>query len=295
MGARDAAKYGKFIKPIVSVGMHFYIRVFVEVYNDTIKVQDLSENIGNVYQSTQCSSFHVIPHKITEINKSYMKYFTIGSTCKETGAPMKICGPIWIGPLHDQKVVKQAINHLENTDDIHHLKFGTSNFQTKENLIGLMTVLLEELPDVALYYKLPDLCHDLKCSSPPRKIIEAAIINAGFRVSRYHKEPQAIKTDAPNHILWDIMRAWCKENPTSNKRNKKENTQNILTKSRESILAVLPSIDVDFTIPEELKKGYRKKVRRFPMNPQANWGPKPKASRRNLQSNLTSAISRSSI
>jgi len=39
--ATTAAKYGRTIKPILSVGMNFYIRVFVEVYNDKAGVSEM--------------------------------------------------------------------------------------------------------------------------------------------------------------------------------------------------------------------------------------------------------------
>ena len=41
------------------------------------------------------------------------------------------------------------------------------------------------------------------------------------------------------------------------------------------ILEVEPKISVDFTIPKGLDM--KKKAQRFPMNPEKNWGPKPRA------------------
>jgi hypothetical protein len=95
---------------------------------------------------------------------------------------------------------------------------------TKTRLHGLLTSVSEELSDVPLFYILPDLCHILHCSCPPLLQVKAALVNAGYQVSAYHKELQAIKTDAPLHVLWDIMRSWCKEHPSkaSSKRIKPE-------------------------------------------------------------------------
>ena len=76
-----------------------------------------------------------------------------------------------------------------------------------------MTIASEELQDVPLYYTLPDLCHTLGCTTPPMDSFKSAIMNAGYRVSAYHKEASAVKSDAPNHVIWDILRAWCKEHP----------------------------------------------------------------------------------
>ena len=38
-------------------------------------------------------------------------------------------------------------------------------------------------------------------------------ICAGYRVSGTHANPLGIKTDAPFHIIWDIVRAWVAEHP----------------------------------------------------------------------------------
>ena len=66
----------------------------------------------------------------------------------------------------------------------------------------------EELPDVPLYYTLPSLCETVHCSSPKMDDVRSALVNAGYRVSAFHKEADAIKTDAPNSVVWDIMRCW---------------------------------------------------------------------------------------
>jgi len=109
--------------------------------------------------------------------------------------------------------------------------------------------------------------------------VKAAIFNAGYRMSGYHKEPQAIKTDAPDRVVWDIMRAWYKQREAEQKQNnpKKEPAEG---SAAAKILSSEPSIEVDFTMPKVLlkKESDRKKgVARFPVNPEAHWGPKPKA------------------
>ena len=35
------------------------------------------------------------------------------------------------------------------------------------------------------------------------------------RVSGSHASPLAIKTDAPSHVIWDILRCWIKDHPLS--------------------------------------------------------------------------------
>lgn len=188
-----------------------------------------------------------------------------------------------MGHLHDDEVVETALTRLESNDSdkvVPDMKW----IATKTRLHGLLTSVSEELPDVPLYYTLPDLCSTLHCTCPPMIKMKAALVNAGYRVSAYHKEPQAIKTDAPNQVIWDILRAWCKENPpqTSAKRSKQEQDND----AKNKILAAESSIEVDFEVPKGLDQ--RKKAQRYPANPEKNWGPKPRASGRKRKAVETS-------
>ena len=60
------------------------------------------------------------------------------------------------------------------------------------------------------YYLLSDLCSVVRVTAIPLVDMYSAITNAGYRVSNTHKEPLAIKTDAPNVVVWDIIRAYAK-------------------------------------------------------------------------------------
>jgi tRNA (guanine26-N2/guanine27-N2)-dimethyltransferase len=269
--ATSAARYGRTIRPILSVGMDFYVRVFVEVYDDKAAVNALSLNVGNVYQSTQCPSFQVVPSGQLGGKKGnvYQPSRLPTSVCTETGGALKIAGPLWTGPMHDRDVLAEALKRLESPPT------ADSTLQwitTRERLRGLLMSCHEELSDAPLFYRLPDLSKCLHLSTPPVTDFKSALINAGYRVSGYHKDPQAIKTNAPTTIVWDVLRAWAKKRPP----HKPAEDDSTAAK----ILAVEPIIVVDFTTPRCIREANvaNQKVSRFPMNPQANWGPKPKAS-----------------
>lgn len=40
-----------------------------------------------------------------------------------------------------------------------------------------------------------------------------ALEAAGYRTSSMHREPLALKTDAPGAAVWDILRCWARDNP----------------------------------------------------------------------------------
>jgi len=184
--------------------------------------------------------------------------FLAPAFCNETGAPFKLAGPTWIAPLHDFDWVTAALDRLDCGAD--------AFLSTQERLHGVLTAVSEELPDVPLYYTLPDLCAALHCSSPKMAEVKAALMHAGFRCSQTHREPDAVKTDAPPRVVWDIMRAWCKKHPVSEKR---------LSESRSAaakILATEPTLEVSFATTAALRA--KPKARRWAPNPEEYWGPK---------------------
>ena len=211
--------------------------------------------------------------------------------CGETGATYKLGGPLWTGPLHDLDVVHDAISGLEaamENDGVNPLGGSPVHpLHTARTLHGLLVSVSEEVPDAPLYHLLPTLCSAVNSATIPMVTFKAALVNAGYEVSAYHKEPGAVKTNAPNHVVWDVVRAWCKEHPPAKRKDSKRHLKgeekgsnapqnkpdvDIATK----ILSKEIQTEVDFTIPKGF--GERKKAKRWAHNPEANWGPKKAAS-----------------
>ena len=136
---------------------------------------------------------------------------------------------------------------------------------TKDRIKGLLESCREELADAPLYYQLPDLTKAVKLEAFPMTQMKAALINAGYNVSGYHKEPQAVKTNAPNSVVFDILRAWAKKHPPKKALEEGSFAAKILAKE--------PSIAVDFSMPKG-GLGHARSVARFPVNPTTHWGPK---------------------
>ena len=83
----------------------------------------------------------------------------------------------------------------------------------------MLTSVLEELPDVPLFHQLAHMCSVLHVPTPTLLAVVSALMRQGYRVSRSHTDASAIKTDAPNGVLWDVLRCWVskyKPNPNPN-------------------------------------------------------------------------------
>jgi len=150
---------------------------------------------------------------------------------------------------------------------------------------ALLTLAAEELPDVPLFYQLPQLVKIVRTSSPPMWMMRAAILNAGYRVSIAHAGDASIKTNAPNHVIWDILRCCIRDNSGPSKSLAQDSAGAV-------ILAAAPILQADFTrcanadVSTTARKHSGKGVRFLP-NPESNWGPKARASRKRKGTGMT--------
>jgi hypothetical protein len=355
-----AGKYKRHIEPWLSMGIDYYQRVWVRVWESPMEVKRSALKRAMVYQSTQCGSFYLQPIAQLRDGRADLPpvptHVTAPTVCPETGGRMKIGGPIWSDPIHKKDVVDELVRRVACYEpEAAHAAEGAPLLMTQDRLTGLLTAMSEELPDCPLFYYLPDLCSVLHSHVPALVDVQSALLNAGHRVSQFHKEPLAVKTDAPPHVVWDIMREYCrlhppaKQNPASlaksDKKMKKRKTAGyagpedveaegqgggeggapVASSSAAAAAAAAdgrymagskaearaikfpdvserilsnPSLTkVDFTTHPTLRKGLhaaaddahpaKKRVSRFPPNPEAHWGPRRKST---TNSTVTSGL-----
>ncbi|CAI5731936.1 unnamed protein product [Hyaloperonospora brassicae] len=257
----SANRYARHIVPIASCSIDFYVRIFVRVYKSPVNVKKAMTKLSHVFQCVQCESFHLQPLGVSSGNSYHASRGPIvGKQCDQCDGKFKVAGPIWSAPLHSRDIVLKIRDRVEKS---------TSEFPTKSRLHGLLTTLSEELVDAPLHYTLPGLSKVLHCSNPRMSQIQGAIRHAGYKSSQFHKVPEAIKTNAPNDVIWDIMRCWVKKHPVNKKRDGQDT-------SGSRILAKEPKLEANFS-SKRLGPSEKPKALRFPLNPEPNWGPKARA------------------
>ncbi|XP_065898799.1 tRNA (guanine(26)-N(2))-dimethyltransferase-like isoform X2 [Dysidea avara] len=260
-----ANRYHRYTIPLLSCSVDFYVRVFVRVFTSPALVKRTPSKLSMVYHCNGCESFHLQPlgKKIEEGKRRKYPPSTgppVDRKCDQCGHVFKLGGPIWSEPMHDVEFVNGLLADV---------KEESSKYETFERIDGLLNVISEELQDVPLYYVLDHLCGKLHCNSPKMLAIRSAIMSLGYRVSLSHASANSIKTDAPHHVIWDIMRCWVKGNPV--KAIKKDTITSAL-------LSIEPKIEANFSVIAGANPKSRSlKLSRFPENPQANWGPKARA------------------
>ncbi|KAF3329183.1 putative tRNA (guanine(26)-N(2))-dimethyltransferase 2 [Carex littledalei] len=262
-----ANRYKRYIVPVLSVHMDFYIRVFVRIFTSAGEIKNAPLKLSYVYQCVGCDSFHLQTlGRVVTKNNSVKHYPGFGPTvpqaCADCGKKFNMGGPIWSAPIHDQDWV---LSILEN------VKFMQERYPAYEKILAVLTTISEELDDVPLFVSLHNLCATLKCTSPSAVMFRSAVLNAGYRISGSHVNPLGLKSDAPMEVIWDIMRCWVKNHPIK---------PQPLDHPGSVILSKEPKLQANFArAVASLSKAQVKKVKRFLPNPEKNWGPKVRAGR----------------
>lgn len=158
-----ANRYGRFIKPLISLSADFYVRVFLQVFSSQKIAKETVTKQSMMYHCGGCGAFVLqsIGCKKTLKNENF-KYFPstgppVSERCEHCNSRHQLGGPIWSDPLYDTGFINRVLKRVE-TDP--------SRFTTSDRITGILTVMTEELQDIPLYYILDHLCSLLHLKTP---------------------------------------------------------------------------------------------------------------------------------
>ncbi|XP_023227899.1 tRNA (guanine(26)-N(2))-dimethyltransferase-like [Centruroides sculpturatus] len=257
-----ANRYGRYIVPLLSLSIDFYVRVFVKVYTSPNEVKKSINKLAMVYKCVGCETFHLQPLGKSQ-NKDKISPAhgpPVNMNCDNCGQRHQLGGPIWMSELHDRDFVKDLIKCTE--EDLN--CYGTSR-----RMIGVLNVIAEELENCPLYYTISDLCAIVHSVTPSILEVRSAILNAGYKVSLSHACKQSLKTDAPSDVIWDVVRSWVKLHPV--KRDLKNTPGEVILKKE-------IRTEISFKLHPDANPASRlQNLCRFQVNPHPHWGPKMRA------------------
>ncbi|KAL9715182.1 RNA methyltransferase tRNA(m5U54)methyltransferase [Leucoagaricus gongylophorus] len=264
-----AARYGRYIEPILSLSIDFYVRVFVRMWTGAIGTKKALSKTANYYICSHCQVWYEQPlgrmkvHDQSEKNVSFKVQAgpTVSEKCPECESTLHIAGPMWSGHLHDSDFVGRVLEHLEENKD---------HYGTAVRMKGMLTLAKEEIT-VPFYYTASKLASSFHCCTPSLNDIGSALLNAGCKISRSHACPGSLKTTASHREVHDVIRSWIQMNPVK--------MENIGSGSpARKLLAKESLLKADFKRhPDSVTSSSGIKLVRYQQNPTPHWGPKPKA------------------
>ncbi|KAJ9474780.1 tRNA (guanine(26)-N(2))-dimethyltransferase, mitochondrial [Pseudozyma hubeiensis] len=276
--ATSAARYGRYIQPMLSLSIDFYLRTFVRVWTGPVEVKNVASKTGTVYICTHCQDFHVQrfgratqttntgKNGQTNVNYRYNSAQgpPVGERCNECGNRMHLGGPMWLGELHDSEFCQSILTNLDA---------NPSAFHTTPRIRGMVSLAAQELssPDSLFYFTPPKASGLFHCVSPPLDKMVSALLSAGHKVSRSHAAAGSLKTDATRSQVFDILRYWVKTQHPVKMENMKPNDPARILLAKEA----KREYDFENTKTKEVLEalGASEKLVRYQNNPLPNWGP----------------------
>uniref|UniRef100_A0A182P4Q4 tRNA (guanine(26)-N(2))-dimethyltransferase n=1 Tax=Anopheles epiroticus TaxID=199890 RepID=A0A182P4Q4_9DIPT len=269
-----ATRYGRYMKPLLSISADFYIRVFVRIYTGQYACKKSSSKQSMVFQCTGCEALTLQPLGIlkpnpTEANPQQIKFGIptgpfVGSRCEHCNHQHHMGGPIWSAPLHDEEFLDELLQTVEQED--------SKRLTTIRRIYGTLAVVREELHDIPLYYTLDRMCGILKLESIGMLKLRSALLHTGYRVSYSHASRTSIKTNAPVSVLWDILRCWHRVHPVKEERFLEGVPLTAILRKQPA-----KEYNIEELHPDANPPSRKESLSRFPENPAAHWGPGTRA------------------
>ncbi|KAL1888774.1 RNA methyltransferase tRNA(m5U54)methyltransferase [Sporothrix stenoceras] len=287
--ATSAARYGLTIKPLLSLSIDFYCRVFVTVTRSPASVKFLAGKTMSVYNCDQgCGAWTTQPllrthsHPNKKGSGTFFKYTSATGPraeprCEHCDTKTHLAGPMYAGPIHDPEFVQRILDDLPSV--------STDVYGTTDRIRGMLHTALEEIfepeskpfpnnadeaptpltgddalaaVDPAPFFFLPtNLAKAVHCSTPGEDPIRGALLRLGYQVTRSHCKPGSLKTDAPWSVLWDIMRAYVRQKAPIKRESIRPNTAayRLLKIKQEEDVEKEKSAEMDPANLLEMKKG----------------------------------------
>lgn len=177
--AREAARLDAGVEPVAAHSTRHYIRVFVRVKAGAARADDSLAQLGYIIWCPTCE--HV------------SSSFEPGRRCEDCGGRVKCAGPLWLGPLADDKVGKLAeqaasANGLTGASKIMGSLRGINSFQPWS-------------------FSIERVCSSLKIATVPESRVHNALKEIGHKAMRTPFERTGVKTDASYPELVSAVRS----------------------------------------------------------------------------------------
>eukprot|EP00759_Apiculatamorpha_spiralis_P004084 PhF_6_TR12306/c0_g1_i1/m.19548/K00555/TRMT1, trm1; tRNA (guanine26-N2/guanine27-N2)-dimethyltransferase len=292
---RTANRHKKYIKPLLSLSINFYMRVFVQVFTQAAEVKLSIGRMSYVLQCTKCSAYSLQPvgiakerkkrarkedkqqqaasgedistmHQINTIfsppipARSTNFSVHVGTTSYGGHKECPCCqSSMWLaGPIYNQPI--HDLSFVENClTTLDASPTSQRVLGAADRVRALLVAAIEEINDVPLYYSLPRACSSIKLSCPPLVEITSALGRLGYTCSQTHCTPDGLKTTAPIEVLYGVLlKRWLIANPDA--------TYNGVIK--------VPPIDCTFEVDMKYDVRSKRGSKKFLPNPEKDWGPK---------------------
>ena len=176
--AFSAARLDLGIFPLFAHRDHHYMRIYARISAGS-RVADISiSNTGLILHCNNC-----LGRELSTTPKR---------SCIQCGHTYQIAGPLWLGDLHDRKLLKNVVTSKDTNLGRRHA--------------NVLDRAIEEIGMPPTYYVVDNISKRLLVSSPRLSTLLKELRAEGFKSCRSSFHPRGVRTDAPVEILSSIIK-----------------------------------------------------------------------------------------
>lgn len=175
--AKYIAKYDLGFDVLLAYYKDHYFRVFLKVKDGAKKGDETLSNVGYLYFDNKTGKFEVEKGLFPDKREN-----------------MKIFGPMWLGPLKDQEFIENLYNEAQKVE-----------LAQKKKVLEFLKMIKNEL-DLPFFYDVHGIARRYRLQVRKLSTIIEIIQDKGYKASRTHISPTAIKSDAPFDIFLEILK-----------------------------------------------------------------------------------------
>jgi tRNA (guanine26-N2/guanine27-N2)-dimethyltransferase len=179
---RTAARIGLAAEPVFAFLKDYYTRVFVKVSPGIDRAKKILKQIGWICYCPRCLALYT--YRVNDVPVS---------SCTRCLSPLLSAGPLWLGKLFSEEVVRKMLEHAYGGLDIY------------REAASLLEYMLNEDTSLIGYYPVNTISSILKVNPVKPRIIVDKLRDRGYRASLTHLDYSAFKTDAPPEIVKDVF------------------------------------------------------------------------------------------
>lgn len=182
--SRTFAKYKKYLTFQFSHSTEHYMRIYATVNKGSKKTDESLENLGYIAHCPKC------------LNRIVFKGIApkIPINCPNCGEGWNVGGPLWCGKIQNHEFLESMLKIIPEME-----------LKREKQATKLVERCYDEANSPTTFYDLHSLCHKLKISAPPLKMVLEDLQKLEYSVSRTHFNPNGIKTDAPLEIIEKVI------------------------------------------------------------------------------------------
>ncbi len=162
-----------------------YIRVYVEADHGDTKADASLEKLGFLLHCFSCG------HR--ELVKGITTLFV--HLCPKCSSSLSVGGPLFVSQLFDKSFCIGMKVEAEKR------QLG----EKKRRMMRLLNRIIEEADGPPLYYDIHSLCDELSIQVPKIEHVMSYLEKDGYKVTRTHFKPTAVRTNAGIEDLKDIL------------------------------------------------------------------------------------------